>query len=300
MLGVAIGQLRQRSELRQILGGMDRLPKSFVVIAEPHENDVARPRCRHLRPDLKRCVRYNARVTELEKISRKVQLSWTNTVTGVKDEGRFDRVIIAIPFSALRRVIVSPGLVGDEKRRSVRQLNYQNSCKIILELSSKFWTEGAFQRKQIAGGSAITDLPIRQCYYPGPEQFSREPHRSLLLASYTWGQDSLRWTAYNRHDRISFALRDVLELHELDDGYAKICVGGMSHSWAEDDFTSGAFAFFEPYQYTDMFAAIRSAEKLLHFCGEHTSLKHGWIEGAVESGIRVAREICEQRNLQPS
>ena len=29
----------------------------------------------------------------------------------------------------------------------------------------------------------------------------------------------------------------------------------------------------------------------MYFAGEHTSLKHGWIEGAVESGIRAAEEL---------
>jgi monoamine oxidase len=29
----------------------------------------------------------------------------------------------------------------------------------------------------------------------------------------------------------------------------------------------------------------------LHFAGEHTSLKHAWIEGAVESAVRAALEV---------
>jgi monoamine oxidase len=29
----------------------------------------------------------------------------------------------------------------------------------------------------------------------------------------------------------------------------------------------------------------------VHFAGEHTSLTHGWIQGAIESGIRVANEV---------
>jgi monoamine oxidase len=36
---------------------------------------------------------------------------------------------------------------------------------------------------------------------------------------------------------------------------------------------------------------IRTPENYVHFAGEHASLKHGWIEGAVESGIRVTKGI---------
>jgi monoamine oxidase len=67
----------------------------------------------------------------------------------------------------------------------------------------------------------------------------------------------------------------------------------MSHSWAEDEFTSGAFAQFEPDQLVKLFRAVWQPENRVHYAGEHTSLKHGWIEGAVESGIRVAKEVCD-------
>ncbi|HEY0533148.1 MAG TPA: FAD-dependent oxidoreductase [Actinoplanes sp.] len=36
---------------------------------------------------------------------------------------------------------------------------------------------------------------------------------------------------------------------------------------------------------------IPRAEGRLHFAGEHTSLKHSWIEGALESAERVALEV---------
>ncbi|MFE4430746.1 FAD-dependent oxidoreductase, partial [Peribacillus butanolivorans] len=35
-----------------------------------------------------------------------------------------------------------------------------------------------------------------------------------------------------------------------------------------------------------------------HFAGEHASTVHGWIQGAIESGIRVADEVNDlQRTL---
>jgi monoamine oxidase len=37
---------------------------------------------------------------------------------------------------------------------------------------------------------------------------------------------------------------------------------------------------------------IPTPEGAIHFAGEHTSLKHAWIEGAIESGIRTALEVA--------
>ena len=55
----------------------------------------------------------------------------------------------------------------------------------------------------------------------------------------------------------------------------------------------GAFALFEPEQQTRLQESIVAPEGRIHFAGEHTSLYHAWIQGALESGIRAAKEIHE-------
>jgi monoamine oxidase len=78
----------------------------------------------------------------------------------------------------------------------------------------------------------------------------------LLLESYTWGNDALRWTSLKEDEHIRFALRDIDLLHGMGRNLEKSCIGGMTHSWADDEFTSGAFAMFEPDQRTSLFQDI--------------------------------------------
>jgi monoamine oxidase len=264
----------------QICGGMDLLPKSLAK-------------------KIPEVLRYNARVIELEMVSNRknksvfvrvenIATGATNEIKYLDPERWFDLVVLAMPFSAMRRLRTKGFQADFKKRRAVRQLHYDNSCKIILEFSEPFWTKDG-----ITGGSSVTDLPIRRIYYPIKEQYQTD--RCLLLASYTWGSDSLRWTSLKPFDRIRFALGDVARVHGLDlTVLEQKCIGGMSHSWEHDEFTSGAFALFEPYQLVDLFEDVWRPVGPLHYCGEHTSLKHGWIEGAVESGIRCAIEVCER------
>jgi monoamine oxidase len=42
---------------------------------------------------------------------------------------------------------------------------------------------------------------------------------------------------------------------------------------------------------TTLMPVLASEEKGLHFAGEHTSIWTGWMEGALESGERAAREV---------
>jgi monoamine oxidase len=53
----------------------------------------------------------------------------------------------------------------------------------------------------------------------------------------------------------------------------------------------GGFALFNPGQEQRYYNVIRKPEGRIHFAGENTSLDHRWIEGAVESAIRAAKEI---------
>ena len=66
---------------------------------------------------------------------------------------------------------------------------------------------------------------------------------------------------------------------------------GVAYPWAAEPWSRGAFAVFHPGQMSAMSADIARPEGRLHFAGEHTSAWMGWMEGALESGERAAREV---------
>jgi monoamine oxidase len=68
---------------------------------------------------------------------------------------------------------------------------------------------------------------------------------------------------------------------------------GASHAWYDDRYANGAFALFQPDQQTQLQADIVRPEGRVYFAGEHCSLYHAWIQGALESGIAAARTINE-------
>ena len=63
----------------------------------------------------------------------------------------------------------------------------------------------------------------------------------------------------------------------------------------QNPYAFGEAAIFSPGQLNLLQGAIEQPEwdGKAHFAGEHTSLKHAWIEGAIESGIRAALEVNE-------
>ena len=69
------------------------------------------------------------------------------------------------------------------------------------------------------------------------------------------------------------------------------CAG---HDWVSDPWSRGAWAAFRPGQITRHGAALRRQEGRLAFAGADVAVRWpGNIEGAFESGVRVAAEISE-------
>jgi monoamine oxidase len=66
---------------------------------------------------------------------------------------------------------------------------------------------------------------------------------------------------------------------------------GASWMWHDDEFAGGAFALFDPGQQSLLYNDIIKPEGRIHFAGEHASLAHAWLQGAIESGLRAAVEI---------
>jgi len=62
--------------------------------------------------------------------------------------------------------------------------------------------------------------------------------------------------------------------------------------WTSYPLTCGSYSFWKVGQYTKFAGVEGEMEGNCHFCGEHTSLdSQGYLNGAVESGERVAAEI---------
>jgi monoamine oxidase len=191
-----------------------------------------------------------------------------------------DYVICTVPFSVLRPIEAD---FSREKERAIRQLNYHASTKILIQVRDRFWE----QEDGIVGGATVTDLPIRRMNYPPTDPTTS---RGVLLASYTWGQDALQWGAMDSEARVEEALDDVAQIHPRVRMEYEV---GTSHAWYSDRWARGAFALFAPEQQTTLQDAILRTEGRVYFAGEHCSLYHAWIQGALESGIRAAREIHE-------
>ena len=261
------------------------------------------------------------------------KVSWKNgkTVTGIYREDstnritleyksekslkisrkNFDFIICAIPFSSLRNITVYP-MFSPEKMQAIKEVNYTSSQKTAFMCNERFWEKGD-ENERIIGGGSSTDLPIQTIWYPddrssinnsqiknkkisvkGNHNLYDEP--GVILASYNLGQDAIRLG--NLDDKIRFKeiKRQVEEVHGLQKGYLDSVVEDYKTvDWNSEKGFYGAFCYFMPQQ-QNLFSYVMAKpeyDNRIYFAGEHISLTHGWIEGAVNSAMKAANDIAQ-------
>ncbi|MGF1701819.1 FAD-dependent oxidoreductase [Photobacterium makurazakiensis] len=233
----------------------------------------------------------------------------------------WDEAIVTIPFSSFRMVHVWPEM-SQSKRKAIRELHYDAATKVLLEFRERFWET----ENEIYGGGSITDLPNRFMYYPSERMGSGKG--GVMLASYSWADDARKWDSMSEYERFCYALENVAITHAKhtpNDDYETrkkaqqkirdLCVfnpekyehtqenivGAATISWMNNPYAFGEAAIFYPGQLELLHESIISSEwpsnetgkSILHFAGEHASLKHAWIEGAIESAVNAALVVNE-------
>lgn len=194
---------------------------------------------------------------------------------------RADRVVLALPFSVLReRVDLTGAGFPALKQRAIAELGMGRNAKLALQFSRRAW----YDRQ--ANGDSYSDRGYQATW----EVTRGQSGASGILVNYTGGA-----VAGAQSGRLPAALAAEF-LDRLDPvmpGVAPTFTGAVSFDdWPRNPWTLGSYSYYRVGQYTAFAGAEAEPVGTCHFCGEHTSIEaQGYLEGAVESGTRVAGEV---------
>ncbi|XP_012368081.1 L-amino-acid oxidase-like [Octodon degus] len=258
--------ISKSDDFSEITGGFDQFPNAL--------NASLRPGTVHLGSKVEMMVRNGPEVQVLYRVGGPT--SKLHNLTA-------DYIIISSSAKATRLIAFQPPLCP-RKRDALRSVYYTSATKVILACNQRFWDKDG-----IRGGVSITDRPSRYIQYPS---HSYPSGKGALLASYTIGNDSLFFTAMKQDQVVDIVLDDLAAVHQIPkEELQHMCPTSVVKHWSLDHFTFGAFAQFRPYQFVDYSQQLFQAEGRIHFAGEHTCLPHAWLDTAIKSGLRAARNI---------
>ncbi len=188
-----------------------------------------------------------------------------------------DYLICAIPFSVLRSISVEPSF-SPGKQRAIREIGYQSVTRVYVQTKTRWWTAEGLS------GFAATDLPIRTVW----DCSAGEPGQHAILESYMSGEEARHMESLPGERRIDVTLDN---LEKLFPGARDNYQAGASVAWDSDPWARGAFAWFKANQMSTLLPHMAAPEERVFFAGEHTSPWFGWMQGALQSGVRVAQEV---------
>ena len=236
-------------------GGNDQLPSAFAERLGPRL---------HYRAELRGIAQERSQV--------RLAIAHADSVEQVSA----DRVVLALPFSVLRRLDLGDSFAR-HKRALITGLRYESATRSFVHTRTRFWRQAGLD------GSANTDLPVGAV-----RDFSAGQAGSTgILGAEATAAASRRLTAMSAAERMRVAIENLTRVFPEA---AANSVGGSSVCWDSEPYALGAWAYFAPGEMNSMFTQVALPDGRIHFAGEHTSTLC-FMEGAVQSGQRAAREI---------
>jgi len=253
-------------ESKRIKGGNSSLPDALV-----HE----------LRGKVK--IRYGHRLVRIEQAGARIGLHFTTD--GKTRSAKFTRVICAAPFTMLRQIQGVRELpLSAEKQKAIAEFGYGNNSKVMSGFTERWWRNPAVKLPAPSNGSTFTDL-IYQCTW---ETSRGQEGAHGILTNFLGGAPAGQLTA-ERYATFQQELGRVFPgIENKFDGRR------ATMNWPKYPFVQGSYSCPLVGQFTTLLAAaaVPELDGRLIFAGEHTSADFsGFMNGAVESGNRAAREI---------
>uniref|UniRef100_A0A3B3CTR3 Amine oxidase domain-containing protein n=1 Tax=Oryzias melastigma TaxID=30732 RepID=A0A3B3CTR3_ORYME len=247
----------------EVTGGFDLLPKALL-------------------DSLHSTLHLNSKVFRISQSDTGVTVEYEASNGSWIGQIQADMVLVTTTTKAALFMDFDPPL-SIKKMVAMKAVHYDSATKVFLTFSEKFW-----ESEGIHGGKSITDRPSRFIYYPS-HSFPKNKTIGVLLASYTWSDDSLLFLGASDEDLKELALRDLAQIH--GEWVRSLCTGVIVKRWSSDPYSMGAFALLTPYQHIEYSEELVRNEGRIYFAGEHAAFPHAWIETAMKSAIRAAVNI---------
>ncbi len=193
----------------------------------------------------------------------------------------FDRVILALPFTNLRQVDITRAGFRERKLRAIRELPMGAASKLQLQFDGRPWL-----------GLGSTGYVMLDAVRSTWDASRAQAGTAGILTVWTSGRRTEAVARGSDEDQARLALAEV---EPVLPGITRAWNGRVRRTvWDGASTPGGAYAYYPPGYMTSQHGIEWESEGPVHFAGEHTSrVAQGFLEGAVESGQRAAREVLD-------
>ena len=271
-------------DMHRIEGGMFLLPEAFTKKDNGGWNpEVFLHDKIHFNRTVKEII-YKFHEDDPDKNHVKVKGYFSNSRQPFHFGG--DAVIVASPINILRQIKYTP---RDEKtepppkkfHKAIEDIFTGPATKLFIQTKTRFWED-----EGIYGGFSKTNLPIGQLHYPTNVEGEHPGEKGILLV-YTWKTEALLFGSLDPATALHEAVEEIATIHPQIKNQVET---GAVCAWYNHPTAQGAYTLLKPNQYLNVRYMMEPMANIF-FAGEGLSFAAGWIQGALESGLRAAYQF---------
>ena len=193
-----------------------------------------------------------------------------------------EHLVVAIPYSVLKDTAITPPF-PEAKQAVVKELPNTSVSRTFLQFSERVWEDIGLS------GRADTDR-IVMSVYPGLPAHTKVG----ILESYTAGKIARDLAGMKLEKRLEYILAD---LDKLFPGARKCFQKSYTFDWDGEPWAKGAYAFYAAGQMKSFYRQAAAPVGRMVFAGDHTTASPGWMESALLSGERAARQVLNSLGM---
>lgn len=216
-------------------------------------------------------------------------LTFESMADGTSFEVEADHVVLALPFTLLRKVDLSDLELTDLKREIIAELGYGTNAKVMGHFNERPWWD-----MHDESGLLTTDLGVQQGW---DTTIGQTEVSGGVWTNFLGGEQGTASGAGTAEDWFAGVLGDLETIWPGSEA-AYAGLAARMH-WPSFPYSLGSYTCYRPGQWA-YWSQEGVREGNVHFCGEHCSLDfQGWMEGAAETGGLVAAEILDDLAMAP-
>jgi monoamine oxidase len=214
-----------------------------------------------------------------------------------------DRVVLAIPFIALRALDFSHAGFDSAKIDAIQNLGYGYHTKLHLQFDRRAWMRATHPWPEPTTGQIWTTLPVQSAL----DYSLGQRGEAGLIEVFTAGGPAMLDTPPMPYAQIAESGAVAWHVRRFFDQLDRIWPG-VSATWngkatfgnaQADPNILASYSCWLVGQCTTIAGHEARAQGRVHFAGEHTSVAYqGFMEGGAESGFRAADEILAEYRVR--
>jgi monoamine oxidase len=245
-------------------------------------------------------IRFDRQLLSIRRAGGAYELRFGGTM---RETVYADRVVIAIPFIALRALDYSDAGFDSAKENAIENLGYGYHTKLHLQFDRRAWMRPTHPWPEPTTGQIWTTLPVQSALDYSLGQRGRDGLIEVFTAAdpAMLETPAMPYASIDESAAVKWHVRRFFEqLDRIWPGVASAWNGKATFGNAQaDPNILASYSCWLVGQCTTIAGNEARAQGRVHFAGEHTSVAYqGFMEGGAESGVRAADEILADYGIR--